>query len=125
MNINITFRHMDPSPSIKNYVDTKLEKLTKYIHSACDVHVVLSVERKIHQKADIHIQSQEGHFSAHHEEPDMYAAIDLVVDKLLRQVQKKSEKAKHHKGDRSTQEVVFEPQPESLVADEAEALGEI
>jgi putative sigma-54 modulation protein len=125
MNINITFRHMEPSDALKSYVETKLEKLNKFIHSTCDVHVVLSVEKRIHQKADIQLVTKSGRYTATHEEPDMYASIDLVVDKLTRQVQKKIDKTKSHKGDKSTQEVVFTPNPESVAADEAEALGEI
>ncbi len=63
--------------------------------------VVLSVD-KLRQKieANVHVRGKEIHAEA--TEPDMYAAIDVLADRLNRQVLKYKEKLSDHRADRET-----------------------
>lgn len=97
MQLNITFRHLDPIDSLKNYAREKVERVNKYLDKATEAHVVLSLERHLHH-ADISIHS--GHFLLRGKErsEDMYASIDLAMDKIERQLKRYKEKLKHHHG---------------------------
>jgi putative sigma-54 modulation protein len=99
MNIAITFRHIDGSEAVKGYATEKISKLQKYLRQAMTAQVTLSVEGLEHI-ADVRIQAGSGSFHANERKHDMYASIDLVLDKLERQI--KSEKganvAKKHGG---------------------------
>jgi putative sigma-54 modulation protein len=85
MNIITTFRQMDGSDAVKNYTQEKIGKLQKFLREAMRADVTLSVDGGQHV-ADVHIKS--GTISVHGSErsDDMYASIDLVVDKLEAQL---------------------------------------
>ena len=91
MQLNITGHHVDLTDSLKEYVSTKLQKLERHIDSISNVQVTLSVlkQRQI-AEATLHISGADIHGTAEHE--DMYASIDLLVDKLDRQILKHKEK---------------------------------
>ena len=95
MQINLTGHHVDITDSLRSYVDTKFSKLERHFDHISNVHVILNVE-KLSQKAEatVHLSGAEVFASA--ENPDMYAAIDSMVDKLDRQVIKHKEKIKRH-----------------------------
>lgn len=97
MNIAITFRHMDGSEAVKGYANEKVAKLQKYLRQAMTAHVTLSVEG-LDFIADVRIQAGSGNFHANERNRDMYAAIDLVLDKLERQIrsEKGANVAKKH-----------------------------
>jgi putative sigma-54 modulation protein len=52
MQVSVTFRHMEPSEALKNYVQDRTTKLTKYIDRPLDSQVTLSVQ-KFRQMADV------------------------------------------------------------------------
>jgi putative sigma-54 modulation protein len=91
MNLNLTGNHLEITPAIRDYVVAKLDRVTRHFDHVIDVNVVLSVD-KIRQKieANLHIRGKDIH--AESVEPDMYAAIDALADKLDRQVLKAKEK---------------------------------
>tara|TARA_R110002072_G_scaffold4280_8_gene30232 strand:+ start:3565 stop:3873 length:309 start_codon:yes stop_codon:yes gene_type:complete len=91
MQLNITGHHVDLTDSLKTYVSTKLQKLERHIDNISNVQVTLSVlkQRQI-AESTIHISGADIHGTAEHE--DMYAAIDLLIDKLDRQILKHKEK---------------------------------
>jgi putative sigma-54 modulation protein len=98
MHVNITFRHLDPIDSLKNYAQTKVDKVEdKYLDKASEAHVVLSVERHLHH-ADIRIQSGSFILRGKERSEDMYASIDLAMDKIERQLKRYKEKLKGHHG---------------------------
>ena len=95
MQINITGHHVDTTPALKSYVSSKFERLSRHFDDVQDVHVILTVEKLRHKaEADLHMRG--GHIHADSINGDMYAAIDLLVDKLDRQIMKHKEKAKDH-----------------------------
>ncbi len=97
MQMNITFRHVDPIDSLKNYAQEKVERVNKYLDRATDAHVVLSVERHLH-RADITIHSGRYVLRGKEQSEDMYASIDLAMDKIERQLRRYKDKIKHHHG---------------------------
>lgn len=85
MNITITFRQMDGTEAVKSKVQQKVAKLQKFLRQAMTAQVTLSVDGLEHV-ADVAIQSGGQHFHATERSEDMYASIDLVLDKLERQI---------------------------------------
>src|SRR6202163_4258723 len=85
MNLNLTGHHLLITPAIREYVTSKLERVTRHFDHVIDVNVVLSVDKLRQQiTANLHIRGKEIH--AECVEPDMYAAIDALADKLDRKV---------------------------------------
>jgi putative sigma-54 modulation protein len=97
MNMNITFRHLDPIDSLKVYAQDKVERVNKYLDKSGEAHVVLSVEKHLHH-ADIRIQSGSFIMRGREKSEDMYASIDLAMDKIEKQVKRYKEKLKQHHG---------------------------
>jgi putative sigma-54 modulation protein len=97
MNISITFRQMDATDAVRTYAHDKIARLQKFLRQAMTGQVTLSVEGLEHI-ADVRIQSGSQSFHANERKPDMYASIDLVLDKLERQIhaQKGANVAKKH-----------------------------
>lgn len=91
MQLNISGHHVELTESLKDYVSSKLEKLERHFDHISNVQVTLSVEKQ-RQKAEatLHISGADIHATA--EQPDMYAAIDMLIDKLDRQILKHKEK---------------------------------
>ncbi|THB73575.1 MAG: ribosome-associated translation inhibitor RaiA [Gammaproteobacteria bacterium] len=96
MQINLTGHHVDITDSLRNYVDSKFERLERHFDNVTNTHVILSVE-KLEQKAEATMHLSGNTVFADSIEEDMYAAIDTLVDKLDRQVKKHKEKIKNHK----------------------------
>src|ERR1043165_2085613 len=85
MNLNVSGHHLDVTPALRSYVATKLERITRHFDHVIDAHVILTVD-KLKQKAEVtlHVRGKELHCES--EQEDLYAAIDLLADKLDRQV---------------------------------------
>ena len=96
MRINVTFRHCDQSDELRNYVDTRLQKLKKYADGPMDVSVVLSVE-KFRNTAEVIITGDGIRAAAKEEQDNMHTAIDLLSDKIERQLKKFREKIHNNK----------------------------
>src|SRR3954462_4587723 len=95
MHLNITFRNLASSDSLKEYAQDKVERVHKYLDRAGEAHVVLSLERHLHH-ADITIQSGGWLLRGREKSEDMYASIDLAMDKIERQLRRYKEKIKNH-----------------------------
>lgn len=96
MQIKIDGHHVDITPALQDYVQTKLERIERHFDHVVDVHVVLGVEKQ-RQKAEATVHVAGNNIHAHSEHDDMYAAIDLMLDKLDRQVRKHKEKLTRHR----------------------------
>ena len=112
LNITITFRHMDGTEAVKRYAHEKVAKLQKYLRQTMTAQVTLSVEGLDHI-ADVRVSSGGAHYQAEERSEDMYASIDLVHDKIERQVRsaKGAAVAKRH-GATSAGEFAAEQQEE-------------
>jgi putative sigma-54 modulation protein len=91
MNLQLTGHRLEITPSIRDYVLAKLERINRHFENVIEVNVTLSVE-KLDQKieANVHLSGKDIHVAAH--DADLYAAIDALVDKLDRQIIKHKEK---------------------------------
>ncbi len=96
MQLSVTFRHLDPSEALKNYIQERTNKLTKYIDRPLETQVTLTVH-KFRQIADVVINADGIRIAGQEAHEDMYAAIDLVMDKIERQVKKYRQKIRKHK----------------------------
>ncbi len=99
MQLNLTGHHVEVTPALRGYVEKKLERIGRHFDQVIDVHCVLTVE-KLRQKAEATLHASGCDIHAVATEPDMYAAIDVLSDKLDRCVRKHKEKlTDHHAGE--------------------------
>lgn len=97
MQLNITFRQFGSSDALKEYAKEKVDRVNKYLDRAGEAHVVLSLERHLHH-AEITIHSGSWVLRGREKSEDMYASIDLAMDKIEAQLRKYKEKIKNHHG---------------------------
>ncbi len=105
MNLQISGHHIEVTPALREYVETKLDPVVRHFDKVTGVSVVLSVE-KLKQKAEatLHVPGKDMHVEEAAD--DLYAAIDTMFDKLDRQVQKYKQKIQdHHRGDKAAHHV--------------------
>ena len=95
MNLNITGRHVEVTPAIRDYLSSKLDRVIRHFDNVTSVAVILSVE-KLKQKAEVTMHVRGKDIFVESEDADMYAAIDSMADKLDRQVQKYKQKMADH-----------------------------
>lgn len=95
MQLNITGHHLDVTVPLKEYVETKFERLQRHFDQISTTHVILSIDKLV-QKAEATVHVAGGDLFAHAESEDMYAAIDALADKLDRQLIKHKQKHRGH-----------------------------
>jgi putative sigma-54 modulation protein len=96
MQTSVTFKNLDSSENLKNYVSEKLERFDKYLYNPAEANVILSVE-KFRHIAEINIVGDRLSINGKEETGDMYSAIDMVLDKLEKQIKKNKQKNKEHR----------------------------
>jgi putative sigma-54 modulation protein len=115
MQISVTFRQLEPSEALKQYVSDRLNKFKRYLDGPVDAHVVLGLE-KFRHLADVTIDTNGRIIKGKEENTDMYAAIDLVMDKIDMQLKKLRDKLRTSKGDRSRSAVSLTTEAEEAPA---------
>ncbi|MCL4122484.1 UNVERIFIED_CONTAM: hypothetical protein GTU68_040708 [Idotea baltica] len=98
MNIQITGRHVEVTEAIKNFVDEKIGKVSQYFDNITSAKVILSVEKDT-QIAEVIITVPGSEFVAKADDKDLYTAIDLVEDKIARQLRKHKNKLRTNHGE--------------------------
>ncbi|HIG40171.1 MAG: ribosome-associated translation inhibitor RaiA [bacterium] len=96
MQISVSGHHIDVTDSLRAYVETKLDRLERHYDRITNMQVILSVEKQ-RQKAESTIRISGGEVFAEAESEDLYAAIDMLADKLDRQLIKQKEKTTDRK----------------------------
>ena len=96
MQVNITFRGMESTESLKSYVKERIEHVEKYFDRSVEAHAVLSLERYLHH-ADITIQAGSYLLRGKTRSEDMYKSIDEAVDKIEKQLKRYKDKLKSTK----------------------------
>jgi putative sigma-54 modulation protein len=86
--VSVTFRHTQPTDALKRYAEEKLHKIGKYFNRPLEAHVVLSVDSRARQLAEVTVQSRGMTIHGREETDDLYAAIDLLMDKFDQQIRK-------------------------------------
>lgn len=89
MNFNIRGENLEITPALRDYVEKKIGRMEKYFNDtpSTDVNVRMSVKSNIH-KVEVTIPMTGLLLRAEENHTDMYAAIDLVIEKLERQIRK-------------------------------------
>jgi putative sigma-54 modulation protein len=91
MNLQLTGRHLEITPAIRDYVNEKFGKIKRHFDHVIDMNIILSVD-KLKQKAEATIHVSGKNLFVECDDDNLYAAIDTLVDKLDRQVMKHKEK---------------------------------
>jgi putative sigma-54 modulation protein len=100
MNLTISGHHLEVTPALREYVLTKLDRVTRHFDQVVDITVLLSIEKlrekERRQKAEVtlHVKGRDIFVEQAHE--DLYAAIDQLMDKLDRQVCRHKDKVQDH-----------------------------
>jgi putative sigma-54 modulation protein len=112
MKLDIRGKNIDITDAIKDYTTKRLSKLEKYIEDARTAQVALSVEGERH-KVEVTIPLNGVILRGEVTSDDMYSAIDLVVEKLEKQIEKhKTKLYKSYRGGGLKQAVAEEIQKE-------------
>ncbi|MGL4600671.1 MAG: ribosome-associated translation inhibitor RaiA [Plesiomonas sp.] len=102
MKVNITSKQMDITPAIREHVEDRLAKLEKWQTPLIKPHVILSKNPQGEFIAEANIGIANGQLVASAQHIDMYAAINEMLLKLERQLNKLQHK---NESRRSTQSV--------------------
>jgi putative sigma-54 modulation protein len=98
MNVQVSGHHVEVTQAIRDYVMSKLERIQRHFDQVIDINVILSVQ-KLRQKAEISVHMSGKDIHVESDDEDMYAAIDLMMDKLDRQIIKHKQKTFSHPHD--------------------------
>jgi putative sigma-54 modulation protein len=99
MRIDTFGQQLEITPALRDYVESKLQRLARHFDQPIDVRTQLSLEKQAHcAEANVLISGRTLHADASAD--NMYAAIDLLADKLDRLLMKHKEKlVDHHRGE--------------------------
>lgn len=115
MNLTISGHHLELTPAIREYVQSKLERIKRHFDHVIDIAVILTVdkitEKDKRQKAEINLRLRGKDLHVESIAHDLYAAIDALIDKLDRQVLKYKNKIQDH------QHSTIKRMPETASAD--------
>jgi len=98
MNINLTGRHLEITPAIRDHVTAKLGKIKRHFDHLIDVSVILSVD-KLKQNAEATVHMSGKTIFAETDDSNLYVAIDNLVDLLDRQILKHKDKSSARRHD--------------------------
>ena len=96
MQLNLTGHRLDVTPALRAFTEEKFEKLERHFDNITSINVVFDVEKQ-RQIVEATILIAKGELHASSESEDMYTSIDLLIDKLNRQLMKHKEKILHHR----------------------------
>ena len=96
MQTSVTFKNLDPTDTLKSYVRDKLDRFDRYLENPAEANVVLLVE-KFRHIAEININGDRLTINGKEETNDMYSAIDMVLDKLEKQIKKNKQKIRERR----------------------------
>ena len=100
MNLTISGHHLEVTPALREYVMTKLDRVTRHFDQVVDITVLLCIEklsekeRRQRAEVTVHVKGKDIFVEQSHE--DLYAAIDQLVDKLDRQVCRYKDRVQDH-----------------------------
>ena len=100
MNLTISGHHLEVTPALRNYVTSKLDRISRHFDQVVDVKVILSIEKpkekERRQRAECNIHVKGNDLFAESSHHDLYAAVDELVDKLDRQVVRHKTRLQEH-----------------------------
>lgn len=96
MQIDITGQQLEVTEPIKDYIETKFDRIKRHSDQVLSVHVMLNVE-KIRHKSEVTVHIGGKDFFAESTEDNLYKSIDAMVDKLDKQIRRHKSKLNNHK----------------------------
>jgi putative sigma-54 modulation protein len=96
MQTSVSFKNLEPSEHLKAYVSDKLNRFDKLLDNPAEAGVVLTVEKHRHI-AEISITGDRLTINGKEETGDMYSAIDMVLDKLEKQLKRSKQKIRERR----------------------------
>ena len=112
MNVTITGRKIDITSALKTRIQKKLGRLNRFDDNILDTSIILAVEKN-RQIAEIKVNVNGATIWGKESSIDMYAAVDLVIDKIIRQLRKNRDKLKKRKKEprKSVQDILIKQAP--------------
>lgn len=99
LHVIITGKHLAVTPALKSYVESKLNRISRYFDQIQEAQVALSVERREGlgkaQVVEVTVRGDGIILRGEEASQDMYASVDLVVEKLKKQIEKYRSKVIH------------------------------
>jgi putative sigma-54 modulation protein len=96
MQTSVSFKNLEPSEHLKAYVSEKLNRFDKLLDNPAEAGVVLVVEKHRHI-AEVNISGDRLTINGKEETGDMYSAIDMVLDKLEKQIKRSKQKIRERR----------------------------
>ena len=99
MRVIVSGKNISVRPSIREYIEGKLQKFDRYFNTDIDIKVTISVEKN-RQTVEVTMPLKHGViFRAEETSDDLYTSVDLVMDKLMKQMRKHKTKIekRYHK----------------------------
>jgi putative sigma-54 modulation protein len=104
MDIKVTFRHWDNDDKLKDYAESEIEKLSKYIYRPVEAQVIF-IKEKSRAITEINILADHGKFFAREQGGDFFKTFDEALEKVEVQIKKYHDKHRHSKGRKPVEEV--------------------
>jgi putative sigma-54 modulation protein len=82
--VSVTFRHLEPTPALRQYAERKLNHVAARLKRACTIHLILAVDKYRHQ-GEVTVKAGRFAMTAREETKNLYAVIDHLADKIGRQ----------------------------------------
>jgi len=92
MELEFTFRNVEPTDAIKGWAIKRFQKVTKHLKDPSSAHIEISVDKHRH-RAELTVHSNGELLRASDETDDMYATLDGVMQKLEQAAQRQKERA--------------------------------
>ena len=119
MQIKISARHGHLSDATRQYIEEKAEKLLHYFTRLTMIEVTVDLRNDLQKKVEFVVSAEHKHdFVASESNAEVFAAVDLVIDKLHQQLSRYKEKIQDHRRDKSTSELAGSP-PEAADGEES------
>lgn len=95
MNLNISFKQMDSSDALKDYTAEKSERLAKYFDGKITVTWNFTIEKQ-NRVAHCHLMGNNMNYFGEASTEDLYASVDVAVEKIEKQLRKHKEIVRDH-----------------------------
>ena len=119
MTVRVRGKNLEVTPALKDYVEKKVETITKQFKTVGEITAVMRIERNKHI-VEITVPASGILLRAQETTKDMYSSIDLVVEKIERQIHKYKTRLMKRKYSNFADTAVPAPAPAAEAADEGE-----
>jgi putative sigma-54 modulation protein len=95
MNLTISFKNIDSSEALKEFIRNKSENLTKYFQGRISLTWVISLEHQ-NRIAHCHLVGNMMDYFGESSTSDFHASVDDALDRIEKQIRKHKEIVKDH-----------------------------